>query len=286
MILGEPPRRWSPSVWGVAVPTDTLPPWRATHAYAVGGGGVGWLVDPGGAGPEADAAIAALVAAAGLRTVKGVLLTHTHVDHVAGVSGALERFGLRDVFVHPAGVARLPSGVAGRPLAPGRRLVAGPAVVTAVATPGHASDHLAFWLDDDRLAIVGDLVAGQGSTWVGTPDGDVEAYLGSLARVAALDPKIVAPGHGPVREDGRAVLDDARRHRLDRERAIWHALAAGPATLDTLRAAVYPDLDPAATDFAERSLLAHLQKLMRETRVMHVGSDARGPYARAPGGPA
>jgi endoribonuclease LACTB2 len=284
MNVGDPPRHVAPSVWAVAVPTATLPPWRATNAFVVGGGGVGWLVDPGGHGPEAEAALDALLAAAGVRTLKGVLLTHTHADHVGGVLGVLARHGLSDVLVHPAGIARLPVGVAGRPLAPGRRLVAGPAVVQAIATPGHASDPLAFWLDDDRVALVGDLVAGRGSTWVGVPDGDVADHLASLARIAALDPAIVAPSHGPLRDDGRTVLDDARTHRLDRERAIWAALAGGPATLDALEAAVYPDLEPAAAAFARRSLLAHLQKLMRETRVAHLGDDERGPFARAPGG--
>jgi endoribonuclease LACTB2 len=279
---GEPPQRLAAGLWVAAVPVVTLPPWRATNAYLIGAAGVGWLVDPGGDGPEAAAAIAALLTAAGVRTLKGVLLTHTHRDHAAGVATAL-RLGASDVLVHPSGLGRLPVGVVGRPLSPGRRLVAGPTTLQAIATPGHASDHLAFWLGEERAVVVGDLVAGRGSTWVGWPDGDVAAYLGSLARVAALDPRLVAPGHGPVRHDGAAVLHEARVHRLERERELWAALGTGPATVDTLREAIYPDLDAAVHDFAERSLLAHLHKLMRETRVMHLGQDERGPFARAPG---
>jgi endoribonuclease LACTB2 len=281
---GEAPRQLAFGLWVSPVPVVTLPPWRATNAYLIGGDGVGWLVDPGGDGVEAEAAIAALLAAAGVRTLKGVLLTHTHRDHVAGTAAVLRRHGPSDVLVHPAGLGRLPPGVAGRALSPGRRLVAGPTVLQAIATPGHASDHLAFWLDETRAVVVGDLVAGRGSTWVGLPDGDVAAYLDSLARVAALAPRLVAPGHGPVRRDGAAVLDEARAHRLERERALWIALGPGPATIDALRAAVYPDLDAPLHDVAERSLLAHLHKLMRETRVMHLGQDERGPFARAPGG--
>jgi len=291
MNVGDPPRRWSAGLWGVAVPSDTPPPWQGTNAYLIGGQGVGWLVDPGGAGDAADAAIDALLTAAGLRTLKGVLLTHTHHDHLAGVPGVLRRHGPVDVLLHRVGLRRLPERLAGRlppgararPLSPGRRLVAGPVVLEAIDTPGHASDHLAFWLPDDRTLVAGDLVAGRGSSWVGLPDGDVADYLDAVARAAALDPVLVAPAHGPPRTDGRRVLDEARAHRLEREREVWAALAAGPATLEALRAAVYPGIDPRAHDLAERSLLAHLRKLMHEARVMHLGGDERGPFARAPG---
>lgn len=283
MNLGDPPRAISGGLWGVAVPVATLPPWDATNAYLIAGAGVGWLVDPGGEGPVAEAAIDALLSAAGVRTLKGVLLTHTHPDHVGGVAGVVRRHGSTDVLVHPAGVRRLPRGIVGRALTPGRRLMAGPVVVRALETPGHATDHLAFWLDADRAVLVGDLVAGRGSTWVGLPDGDVVDYLASVARIAALAPRLVAPGHGPLRHDGGAVLDEARAHRLAREREVWAALAEGPATLASLRARVYPGLDEAVHDLAERSLLAHLHKLMRETRVMHLGADVHGPFARAPG---
>jgi endoribonuclease LACTB2 len=279
----EGARRCAAGLWGISVPSDTLAPWNSTHAFVIGDGGVGWLVDPGGAGTEADAAIDELLRAAGVRTLKGVLLTHTHRDHVAGVAGLLRRHGSVDVWVHPAGLERLPAGGSGRPLQPERRLVAGASFLTAVATPGHASDHLAFWLPEARALVAGDLVAGRGSTWVGTPDGDVGAYLESLARAAALDPLLVAPAHGPLRYDGRRVLDDARTHRLERERDVWLGLADGPATLARLREHVYPGLESTAHELAERSLLAHLRKLMREARVMHLGSDAEGPFARAPG---
>ncbi len=284
MNPGEDARRCAEGLWAISVPSDTLAPWTSTHAYLVGDAGVGWLIDPGGAGAEADAAVDALLRAAGVRHLKGILLTHTHPDHVAGVAGALRRHGPVDVWVHPAGLGRLPPGVSGKPLGPDRRLVAGPRFLTTVATPGHASDHLAYWLPETRALVAGDLVAGRGSTWVGTPDGDVADYLASLARAAALDPRLVAPAHGPLRTDGRQVLDEAREHRLERERAIWDGLADGPATLAHLREQVYPGLDPAAHDLAERSVLAHLRKLMRETRVMHLGTDAEGPFARAPGG--
>ncbi|MDF1522351.1 MAG: MBL fold metallo-hydrolase, partial [Trueperaceae bacterium] len=200
-------------------------------------------------------------------------------------AAVVARWRLDAVFAHPLALPQLPADLPLRPLQDGRRLMAGGSVVEALATPGHAPDHLAFLVDDgaSRTLVAGDLVAGRGSIWVGTPDGDVAAYLDSLTRAAARAPDAVAPGHGPVRHDAGAVLDEARRHRLAREAQVWTELAAGPRTLAELHVAIYGDLDPAVAAFADRSLLAHLRKLMHETRVDHVGADERGPYARRAG---
>ena len=286
MNVGAAPRPVAPGVWGVALATRTLPPWPATNAYLVGTGGVGWLVDPGAGDAAALEALAALITAGGARTLKGVLVTHAHPDHVGGLGEVVAHFGLDAVLAHPDALPRLPVGLPARGLPGGRRLVAGGAIVDAIATPGHASDHLAFGVEADgaRTLVAGDLVAGSGSIWVGVPDGDVAEYLASLERAAAWGPAVVAPGHGPIREDGAAVLEEARRHRLAREAAVWSALAAGPARLDELRERVYGALEPQVAELADRSLLAHLVKLMHETRVDHVGAGPEGPYARRPGG--
>lgn len=285
MSPGDPPVHVAPGVWGAGVPVRTLPPWTATNAYVVGSDGVAWLVDPGGGDAAAGDVLAALLATAGVRTLKGVLLTHSHPDHVGGLVEAVRRHGAEVVLAHPVALPRLDPTLPLRALQGGRRLVAGGAVVDAIETPGHAPDHLAFGVtaEGSRTLLAGDLVAGRGATWVGTPEGDVRAYLESLALAAAWTPDRVAPGHGPVRQDGGTVLDEARRHRLEREAEVWAALAHGPRTLAGLRAAVYGALDPAVAAFADRSLLAHLAKLMQETRVDHVGKDAEGPYARRAG---
>jgi endoribonuclease LACTB2 len=276
----------APGVWCAEVPAHTLAPWTHTRAAVLGTGGVGWLVDPGGAGAEAAAAVDALLRASGVRTLKGILLTHNHRDHIEGVEGVLARHGPLPVLLHPAGTRRLAERlpeVATIPLEGGRRLMGGGEVIEALHTPGHASDHLAFWLPGSRTLIAGDLVSGRGSTWVGTPDGDVTAYLASLARATALAPALIVPAHGPLRHDGGAVLDAARGHRLAREREIWRALGAGGMGLAGLREGLYPELPSVARDFADRAILAHLLKLMREGRVMHAGEDSQGPYLRSPG---
>lgn len=261
----------------------TLPPWDVTNCYLVVGEGVAWLVDPGGVSEAGQLAVDQMLQAAGVRTLKGLLLSHSHQDHVDGAASLVDRHGIDTVMAHPAALPRLPDGLPLKALNPGRTLLAGPTELRSLATPGHASDHLAFWLPHSRTLLAGDLVAGSGSVWVGLPDGSVSDYLGSLATAAALAPQLVAPGHGPLRHDGTAVFDEARRHRLAREAEVWLALAEGPRSLQQIQDGMYPNLPEASRRFARTSVLAHLHKLMRETTVAHLGNDEEGPYARSPG---
>ena len=260
-------------------PCETLPPYDHVNAYVVASNGVAMVVDPGSGGPEAVRALDAALVDAGTRLVKGVLLTHTHPDHTGGLAALPELARDAALFVHAAEARRL--GAAARPtlLADGRRLVVGDAVLRTVHTPGHSPGHLAFALEPDRAVLVGDLLAGAGSTWVGAPEGDVAAYLASLARVSELDARVLGPGHGPAIHDPADRLAWARDHRLERERQVVDALAGEPRTLDQLGRAVYPGLEPEARPYAEASLLAHLRKLMAEMRVVHLGDDESGPFA-------
>ncbi len=259
----------------------TLPPFNHTNAYVVAAAGVGIVVDPGAGDEAALATLRAALDRAGVEEPKGVLLTHTHPDHVGGVDALRALWPDLQVWAPAGELGRCDPAWRAVGVRDGRRLTLGDAVLTLVGTPGHALDHVAVWWEARRVLLAGDLVAGEGSVWVGLPDGDVATYLASLERAAALAPEVVAPAHGPVRRDGAAVLHEARRHRLAREAGVLEALADGPAELSALRARLYPALDPAAHDLAERAILAHLAKLLRERRVMHVGSDPSGPYARA-----
>jgi endoribonuclease LACTB2 len=265
----------------VALRTKTLPPFTHTNAYVLAADGVGIVLDPGAGDPEALTALRAALTAAGVDAPKGVLLSHTHPDHVGGVDALRAAWPDLQVWAPAGELGRCKAEWGAIGVRHGRNLTLGGAVLTLVGTPGHALDHVAVWWQAHRLLFAGDLVAGAGSIWVGLPDGDVRAYLESLERAAALDPAVVAPAHGPVRRDGATVLHDARRHRLAREASLLQALQGGPARLGALRSRLYPDLDEAAHDLAERTLLAHLAKLMRDLRVMHVGSDGDGPFTLA-----
>jgi glyoxylase-like metal-dependent hydrolase (beta-lactamase superfamily II) len=156
----------------------------------------------------------------------------------------------------------------------GERIRLADCTLRAIHTPGHASNHVCYLLEDTRMLFTGDHVM-QGSTVViDPPDGDMAVYLASLQALLDLDVAILAPGHGylvgePQREVRRLIA-----HRLAREAKVLSALErSGDATLDELVPRVYDDVDPRRHAIAARSLEAHLLKLLAEGRV--VRADAR-----------
>lgn len=221
-----------------------------------------WVIDPGPAlNAHLDVVACELTARGG---AGGVLLTHDHADHAAGVAGLLERL--------PAGV---PVGVAaaagGHAIARGIRVVAlrdgdacGP--VTAMALPGHTREHLGFvWSGNGVSAcFTGDAVLGEGSVFVA---GDMRGYLDALRRLKALAPDVICPGHGPVVTAVADHLDRYINHRLERERDVLAALARGLRSESELLEAVWGPLADSLQAAATHTLRAHLEKLAAERRL-------------------
>ena len=210
-----------------------------------------WIVDPG---PALDDHVAAILAEAARRGgAAGIALTHSHGDHteaVAAVAGATD-----------APVAAMAFATAGVTLADGD--VFGP--LTAVATPGHAPDHLAFVAGG--ACFTGDAVLGEGSVFVAPDPGALRGYLAALGRLRGMELDLLCPGHGPPVEDPAAKLDQYVAHRLDRERRLVDALADGLRSSDALLDRVWNDVPAPLRPAAAVTLAAHVDKLAEEGRL-------------------
>lgn len=237
-----------------------------TNTWLVGDGRVLVVIDPG---PDDESHLSALNAAIAGAAVGIVLVTHSHADHL----GLADRFARE----HHARLARHPE------LHEGDVIRVGTMNLVALHTPGHAPDHLAFWMEADRVLFTGDLILGRGSSMVTYPEGDVAAYLRSLDRVARLQPRMLFPGHWePVTEAG-AKIAEYREHRLRRERDIAAELTrGGPGSPGELTERVYATELEAAGEgreqllyAAEMTLRAHLRKLVNEGKV----TESEGSFA-------
>jgi glyoxylase-like metal-dependent hydrolase (beta-lactamase superfamily II) len=256
-----------PGVRRILAPNPSIMTGPGTNTYLVGKDDVA-VIDPG---PDVPGHLDAILTAAG-RRVRWVLVTHTHVDHSPLAETLKAATGASALGFGPA--PALPSpGLDGhdrsfrpdRILADGDRLDGPHFRLTAVHTPGHASNHLCFELAGQGLLFSGDHVM-QGSTVViAPPDGDMAIYLESLEKVRRLGPRRIAPGHGEIIEDPAAVLDDYLRHRLAREAAIRAAIQSAdrehPATVSQLVEAIYVDVPQQLHPIARYSVWAHLRKL-------------------------
>ena len=253
----------APGVWRLPLPSATLPPYDHTNSYLVESGGAGVLIDVGSDDREVLEGLYNTLDTLGI-TLTTLLLTHTHPDHCAGAAAVGQRYGV-PVFAHPLEQHRLdfPS----QPLQDGENVAVGTLELRALHTPGHSPGHLSFFSPHARAALVGDLLAAQGSTWVGHPEGDVSDYLASLGRLEALGATVLGPGHGDLVTQPVPRIHEVRTHRLHREAEILRVLEH-PHTLSSLLARVYPDVSNKLRWAAEGTLHAHLSKLLREGRVV------------------
>jgi glyoxylase-like metal-dependent hydrolase (beta-lactamase superfamily II) len=202
-----------------------------TNTYVVGDSPA-YVIDPG---PEDEGHVAAVRAEAERRgALGGILLTHSHDDHSAA-SWMLDAPIVKEGPFH-----RIP-------------------------TPGHAQDHVCFVLG--RVCFSGDLILGEGSTFVPPTGGSLTAYLDSLRRVAALDLELICPGHGPYVTDPAAKVVEYIEHRMDRERKLVAALERGERSRARLLDDAWDDVPNEMRPAAAVVMEAHLEKLEAEGRL-------------------
>src|SRR5262249_24379192 len=207
------------------------------------------LVDAGVGRPEH---VDAVERALGGGPLARVLITHAHSDHVAGLPELKARWPQVDVVDAMTGVDAVP---------------AGDGMLELIPTPGHAPDHVCFFDRDSRDIYCSDLARLGGTIVIPSrKGGDLQAYLDSLHRVRALAPRRMLPGHGPIIEDPIALIDGYIAHRLERERQIVEAMAAGAKTPREIVARVYPRLRESLRVAAEETVEAHLAALRARER--------------------
>lgn len=209
-----------------------------------------WIVDPG---PALDAHVEAILTEVRARGgAAGIALTHGHADHTEAAATVAAATGAPVAAAeHPAEV-RLRDGDAFGPL-------------IAVATPGHAPDHLAFVAGD--ACFTGDAVLGEGSVFIAPDPGALRGYLAALQRLRTMGLRVLYPGHGPVVDDADGKLAQYIAHRLDRERRLVEALADGLRGVSELLDRVWDDAPAALRPAAAVTLAAHLDKLAEEDRL-------------------
>jgi glyoxylase-like metal-dependent hydrolase (beta-lactamase superfamily II)/8-oxo-dGTP pyrophosphatase MutT (NUDIX family) len=261
-----------PGVMMFPLATHTLPPALTTNAYLLGTEEA-VLVDPGSPldaeNERLERALTVVRDRLG-RKITAIWLTHHHPDHIGGVE-RLRRFLNVPVLAHPATAERLAGRIAvDGTLADGQRIVlAGdpPFAVRVLHTPGHARGHLCFLAESHNSILAGDLVAGLGTIVVDPPEGDMDDYLASLARLADLNPRTLFPAHGPAIQNAVGKLRQYIEHRLWREEKVVTAWNQGLRTPGEMLSTVYEDVPKEAYPLAERQILAHLARLRKAGRI-------------------
>ena len=213
------------------------------------------VVDPGPADPRHLAAIASFAHLADA-AIATIVLTHRHPDHAEGARELHEMTGAPVRALDPG----LCLGAEG--LAAGDVLTAGDLEVRVIATPGHTSDSLCLHLPDEGSLLTGDTVLGRGTAVIAWPDGDLRAYLASLAAMREIaEVAQLLPGHGPLLDAPMQVIDAYLEHRSVRLDEVRDALASGCTTADDVVDAVYADVAAELRPAALMSVRAQLEYL-------------------------
>jgi glyoxylase-like metal-dependent hydrolase (beta-lactamase superfamily II) len=245
-----------------------------TQTYIIGEREVA-VIDPG---PDLPEHLDALEEAIGGRKVAAIMCTHTHRDHSPASRPLAERTGAPIVGCAPLALEtagpRADASFDGD-YAPDRVLEDGDAVdidgkaITALATPGHTSNHLCFAYGDALFS--GDHVMGWSTTVVFPPDGDMAAYMASLDRLRQRDDRVYYPAHGPAVDNPQQYVRHLAGHRMQREKQILKLVGERARDIPDIVAKAYPGLDPRLTVAAGGSVYAHLLDLERRGLVDREG---------------
>jgi ribonuclease/clavin/mitogillin len=273
----QPARRieFRPNYICFPVRTPTRPPATHTNCYLVYTSHEILIFDPGSPYEDEQQALNSCVdeLLSEGRKVREIILTHLHPDHVGGVDALKQHLaGTVAVAAHRETAEALTHVKVDRFIADddlislrGRPDIS----LRALHTPGHARGHLCFHDSRRGVLLTGDNVVGLGSVLIDPPQGNMIDYLFSLERMRSLPGlTILFGGHGAAIASPYVKINEYIAHRLDREAKILEAVKSGVTTPAEIVAAVYTDVSPKAYQMAERSVVAHLEKLQKEGKLM------------------
>jgi glyoxylase-like metal-dependent hydrolase (beta-lactamase superfamily II) len=240
-----------------------------TGTYVIGHGRVA-VIDPG---PSLSSHVDALLHSLRGETIEHILITHTHPDHWPAADA-----------VQRASGAKIYGFEMDETMRDGDVLQGPDWHLTAVHTPGHTSDHLSFSLDEQRVLFTGDHVMGWSTSVIIPPDGNMGAYMNSLAKLLHRNDEIYLPTHGPAILEPKPYVRSFIKHRRERTAAILRRLEEGDATVHEIVEAVYVDVPHGLHGAAGLSVLAHLIELVEVGKVGCDGEPSMGlRYRLVPG---
>jgi len=268
--------------------TPTKPPATHTNCYIIGHSEL-VILDPGSPYKDEQAELAACVdeLIAEGRTIREIILTHHHPDHIAGVGALIEHLDAQLGQRVPVAAHRLTAESLRDHVRVDRFIEDGDEInlrgepsltLRAMHTPGHTRGHLSFYAERTAGALItGDNIVGLGSVLIDPPEGNMRDYLASLERYRSLLPhvKVLFGGHGPAVASPRAKIEEYIAHRLEREANILRAVRAGAGVPREIVGRVYTDVNPKAHALAERAVLAHLEKLEADNLVAQLAGESR-----------
>jgi glyoxylase-like metal-dependent hydrolase (beta-lactamase superfamily II) len=259
------PSALSPLVRRIVAPNPGPFTGAGTNTYLVGIDEVA-VIDPG---PDDKRHIDAIIGASMRERVRWVLLTHTHPDHVPGTARLVKATGA-EVLAYGKRLDKDTSVAPDRVIGEGDAVEGTEFSLQVLHTPGHAPNHLAFLLEEERVLFTGDTVLdGMYSVVNPARGGDMAVYLATLARFEKLRVSRLAPGHGDAIDDPKARVQDYLAHRVARERQILRVLQRGPARVADIVTELYSrqELHPKLVEAAGSQVHAHLLKLKAEGKV-------------------
>ncbi len=279
--MALPPQPWptgeverlEPLVRRVLAPNGSPFTYTGTQTYLVGTQEGVAVIDPG---PAEPAHLDALTRAIGDTPVLAIACTHTHRDHSPAAAPLARRTGAPVVGCAPlvldsdeprADAPFHKDYAPDRVLTDGERLTGPGWTLTALATPGHTSNHLCIALEQTDALFTGDHVMGWSTTVVAPPDGDMAAYLTSLDKLQARDDRVYYPAHGSAVHNPRQLVRGMIGHRRQRERQILRLLGQRPQAIAELVPQMYKGVSQFLWPAAGLSVKAHLLDLERRALV-------------------